>query len=295
MFLHHLKRTNLFKSKRAAFFKTAALFFIIGCLAPPLFAQTLKSSEEKTAPKRTENYTDTIIKAQNLMLQNDRQQAINVLVAALKREHRKKSSYIELKKTLFELSRAFILEKTQQQFESAVTLKGQDEVDVINKLNEALKLEPNNYLILFEINKRLIEKKECNSVIKNLKEINISNPFDEGTATLLAYAYLCTNEIDNYFAMKSKMEFNILPQSLFAHLEAIRLIIEKNPVKLKETIDLLLKTDKENPEIEYYKFKQQQLTKNKTNLDKYNELCKSIKARKEREFGVLPNFCKHSE
>lgn len=52
--------------------------------------------EQAQSVSKTENYNDLISKAQNLVLQKDRLQAMNILVAGIKKENPKSIAYSEI-------------------------------------------------------------------------------------------------------------------------------------------------------------------------------------------------------
>lgn len=100
--------------------------------------------QAQTKDKKSETSQDIIEKAQNLILQRDRAQAINILANAIKRESGRSQSVVELKKTLNEIAALFFSDKAQQLYEVGITLKRTDLNQALQKITEALRMEPDN-------------------------------------------------------------------------------------------------------------------------------------------------------
>ncbi len=107
-----------------------------------------------------ETYKDIIEKAHNLSLQNDRPQALRILSVAVKKETRPQA-IAELKKVSRELSQIFLSDKSQQLYESGLSLKKIDPGEALDKIQEALKLEPENSLIVIEQARLQMMRGDC--------------------------------------------------------------------------------------------------------------------------------------
>lgn len=107
---------------------------------------------------KSETYKDIIEKAQNLILQKNRSQALDILKNAAQKEQNL-NSVKELKKTAIEIANIFMTEKTHQLYENALSLRFVNPGDAMGRVNEALKIEPNNMMLMTELGRLMIAKK----------------------------------------------------------------------------------------------------------------------------------------
>lgn len=241
------------------------------------------------APK-TENYSDLISKAQNLILQKDRLQAMNVLVAGLKKENPKSNAYLELKKNLEDLSQMFITEKAQQVYELAITLKKTDLNASTQKLTEALRIEPDQLKILIELSRNQLIKGECNSaqdtISKNLHLI----PYLEELKLLQAQIHLCSNQYSEYNQIRSTID---LKKTTIASLWVIADIEKYEKMgQLKtalESIAIFKSLKLNHPEINFWSWK---LSKNTSDGYKYINECKKMTTGAYRQYLMEPQLCR---
>lgn len=266
--------------RRAAF--CAALFLSASlCLA------------QNKAP-RSETYKDIIEKAHNLSLQKDRQQALSILVAAIKRET-KPAAITELKRTVQEISGLFFSDKAQQLYEVGVSLRRTDLPQAQIKVAEAARIEPDNSTIVNELSRLLIAKGDCSGALDNVgKQMKIS-PYDEELKLTWAQAMICQGnfkEVTKTFESKEVTRSG--HQKFWLSLDIDKSLREKNLTKAQESLSALQKLDPRYPEISYWTWKIDALNK-KINLEaaqKYVMSCKNISASQYRQYMIDPMLCR---
>ncbi len=266
----------------------AALF--LGCLVR---AEGKVSAEGKS--EKSENYQDIIEKAQNLILQKDRQQAMAILVKALHRESPRSVATTELKKTLNDISAVFLNDKTQQTYEMALTLRQTDLNQAQQKISEALQFEPDNDLLLVEQVRIQIAKGDCSSAEETANKAKNQNPFSEEINLGYVQAAFCLNHFlegqkifdaaDIKKSVLSKFWLMTLAEKEFK---------EKNYAHFNELMGQIKKADPKYPEMDYWIWKYEQLQKRKNVdlADKYIMACKNISAQTYRQYMPDPMICR---
>ncbi|MFP5518631.1 MAG: hypothetical protein ACLGGX_01910 [Bdellovibrionia bacterium] len=251
---------------------------------------------KKSVTANTETASATIERAQNLMLQNERLQAISLLYRALKRENSKSQNYAEIKKAIAEISEVFISENAQQLFEMAVSLRKAEPVQSQQKLLEALKLEPENSLVISELGRVYIARNEC------------------GTALDLAAKHLNNNELNDQLLLLRYQAETCLMKPLEQPLIAPETFAKRNGPSalwwllvdlerahkqraIKSTLDLLAqikKVDPQAPQIDYWKYRTAPLTiKSISDANKYIMTCKNMTAAQFRRYMLDANLCRN--
>ncbi|KHD88591.1 MAG: hypothetical protein OM95_08815 [Bdellovibrio sp. ArHS] len=266
--------------------KRAALVAALSFLALPAFAQTKNG--------KSETYKDIIEKAYNLSLQRDRQQALNILATAIQREARPQA-ISELKKTTAEVANVFFSDKAQQLFETGVSLRKTDLNQALDKVNEAARIEPDNFSIVNEQARLLIAKGDCKSAQENVQKQLKTVTFDEELKLSLAQALVCQGRwleyqkiVDSVFIKKSPL------QKFWQVLEVEKTLSQKSLTKAQEALAGLKKSDEKYPELFYWTWKYEQMAK-KANLDdaqKYVMTCKNISANQYRQYMIDPMLCR---
>lgn len=263
-------------------------------LKAALAAAFLLASHPVFAEPKSETYKDIIEKAYNLSLQRDRQQALNILTAAIARETRPQAQG-ELKKAALDVSHIFFIDKAQQLFETAVSLRKNDVAQAIGKLNEAQRIEPDNVAIMIELSRLLMAKGDCSGAVdlvtKSLKFIT----FDEELRLTYAQAQVCQNQWLDYLKLYDPKEIAKSPlQKFWLALEVEHLAKVKNTLKAQEILSNLKKVDSKYPEVSYWSWKLTQGLK-AVNLDdaqKYVMTCKNISASQYRQYMIDPMLCR---
>jgi predicted Zn-dependent protease len=245
---------------------------------------------------KSETYKDIIEKAYNLSLQKDRQQALNILANAIQKESRT-PAVAELKKTVQDIGHVFFSDKAQSLYETAVSMRRTDLQQSQTKMNEALRIEPDNFEILNEAARLMIAKNDCASAAELVqKQLRIIN-FDEELNLTMAQALACQSKwpeylllFDAYGPKKSSLAKYWWP------LETERYLAAKNTTKALESLVSLKKLDPKYPEVFYWQWRIDQglQKKNKEDALKYVMTCKNISANQYRQYMMDPALCRRT-
>lgn len=271
MFRHTMKATRL---GVASF-----LFFLpIALLAAPL-------------KKGRESYPEIIQKAQNLILQKNRPQALEILIAGLKNEKPGSFAFKELKKNLNEMSRVFISEKAQQAYEFSLSLKRTDLPQAILKITDALRAEPENSILLLEAARQNLMKGDCKNALEMAQKVQKINLWDDELNLVLAQSKICLNDLAGYFSAKEG--FQITNSVSWLSLEIERSLKEKNFSKAKEALIQMIKIDKNYPERNYWAWKIdiEQKVINIDSAQDYKTECQNMTSARYRRFILDPRLC----
>ena len=257
---------------------SVALFFISGPIV---------------AAEKAETYKDLIEKAYNLSLQQDRAQALSILVGAAKRETHKGSAPKELLSAIEEVSTVFYSDKAQQLYELALSLKQTDLALCLAKLSEASRLEPENLSIQLEIMRAMIGSGDCSGAQKMSEKILETNPYSDQVRLHNAQSVLCLGKLEPTPFAPSDLTKNSL--SLFWQQISVERMFKK--AEFSEALDLLDKMEKQSsfyPEASYWRWKMETelKIKNEKSAQKYLASCRKITPRQFREFGSDPNLCR---
>ncbi|MDG0814880.1 tetratricopeptide repeat protein [Bdellovibrio svalbardensis] len=275
-----------FSFLKAAFF---AAFLSFQMFSSPAFSQS------KAIANKSETYKDIIEKAYNLSLQKDRQQALNILIAALQKENRPQP-VADLRKAINDVAHVFISDKAQQMFEAGISLRKTDLTQALGKLNEASRLEPDNTAILSELSRTMIAKGDCSGAQDLMSKQAKLLPYDEELKLTAAQAYVCQSAWVEYGKIYDSNEVRKSPfQKFWLILEVDRYFKTKNYTKAQEIAANLKKIDGKYPEVSYWSWKLVQVAK-KPGLEdaqKYVITCKNISANQYRQYMIDPMLCRH--
>lgn len=169
----------------------AALFFNV-CSASPLKKKT----------DNLETYREQITKSQVLLLQQDRRQAVQLLVAAIQKEGPKSSSYGDLSKALKQTSEVFLSEKHQNIYETALATFPTSRAKSLSSFKDLLGVDPANSLVLKALIFTMFSLKECGGAEKYRQELELLNPFEEDLKKLQVLDWVCqksSTEAQVYF------------------------------------------------------------------------------------------------
>jgi predicted Zn-dependent protease len=240
---------------------------------------------------KVESYQDIISKAQNLVLQQDRKQAQNLLLAALKKE--KKPAAIEaVRQSLRDISLAFISDKAQQLYETAAASFFTDTQASLSSLKEAIKIEPENVQVRQLELQHLLKTNQCDSARVELEKWSSLSPHFEELRLIRARSELCLGSFQtaeaHLVSIDKKSALAPFWTSLQMELHFRRGQFQKaietyNHQAFKESL----------PELIYWRFKAESELKMKPEgtAQKYLALCKNIGARQRREFLLEPGLC----
>ena len=252
----------------------------------------LNSASAKAKP--VEPSSDFIEKAQNLILQKDRQQAIQVLIGGLRQERKGSVGYVELKKSIEELGSLFLSDKALQAYEMSLSYKRKEISSAQDKINEAMKFEGDNMLVLVENARLLMLRGDCRGAKESLAKNYVENKYDENLLLGLAQAEICLKSIDQYFSVRSHVDFKKSKLAMdWNWLELRRALIENNKGMAKEKLLVLKKEQPQNPQRYFYEWKISAL-EGKPDLDlveKYRQACKNVTSQTFRDYFRDPHFC----
>lgn len=252
-------------------------------------------SVAQSRPSKSETYKDLIEKAQNLVLQKDRQQALTILANATQRETRP-AAVVELKKTASDIAHIFFSDKAQQLFETGVALRRTDLNQAYDKSSEALRIEPDNLSIVKELSRIMIAKADCKSALELVQKHWSLMSFDEELRLILAQSQVCLSRWADYQKSSEGLSSKRSPlQKFWLALEVEKNLAQKNLTKAQEAASTLKKTDDKYPESAYWSWKVS-WTQKKSNLDeaqKYLMSCKNISANQYRQYMMDPALCRH--
>lgn len=246
--------------------------------------------EQAQAVSKTENYNDLISKAQNLVLQKDRLQAMNILVAGIKKENPKSIAYSELKKNIEDLSQIFISEKAQQIYELALTLKKSDLATSTQKLQESLRIEPDQIQVLIELGRNQIAKGECNSAQEMINKNNLLFPYLESLKILQSQIFLCLNQLPELITLRGSIDSKKTNYPVQWMLIDVEKYEKQGQTKLAiDTINNARNLKYYHPEFYYWMWK---LSKNVNEATKYLTECKKMSTGTYRQYLMEPQLCR---
>jgi tetratricopeptide (TPR) repeat protein len=273
---------NLISLKRAAFIAAALFVF-----------QVPRDVSAETKSKKAETSKDIIEKAFNLSLQKDRPQATNVLVKAIKQENVRAGNTLELKKALQQVSYLFYSDRAQQAYELALSLRRTDPSQALQKMNEALRMEPDNLALFTEMQRMTMIKGDCSTASERVSKERLQNPFDENLILFQAQAQACLGQWEEFKRTRDSFETKKSNFTKFwLSLEIELALYEKNLNKAKELLMSLQKSDSKYPELHYWQWRVANGPEKLVAGHKYIKECKNISATRYREYMTDPNLCR---
>ncbi len=274
--------------------KTNALKGIGFCLLAPLLTLKIASA----APPKTETASDIIEKAYTLSQQKERQQAILMLVNAIKKEGKKNlKTSKDLLQALDQVSGVFYQDKAQQLYELGLSLKLTDPQVASQKMAEAIKLEADNLAIQISQMRLMVELNDCSGAASQAKKIKELNPFSEEIDLVLSQASVCSGQFEPYQSQRGAFEDKKGPY--FIHWGVIELEYQfkvGNFSKMIQTLKTLESADPAFPEPYYWDWRVQIEAKAKADdsAAKYINLCKGLSARAQRQYIAEPFLCRRT-
>ncbi len=262
----------------------AAFFISVGSFASD------KSTE------KTETYKDLIDKAYNLSVQQDRPQALSILVAASKRESRRSSPPKELLAAIEEVANIFYSDKTQQLHELALSLKQNDPAGALAKLNEATRIEPDNFTVLLETQELLMAVGDCSGALKLGERMLEMNPYSDAARLHSAQAAVCIGKFDLYLTYSNSGGGDLKgPLSIYWQMANVERLFKKAEFDAAlEKTAIIEKQNSGYPEPSYWRWRieNEQKTKSEKSGQKYLSACRKLTPRQFRDLGTDPNLCR---
>jgi predicted Zn-dependent protease len=225
----------------------------------------------------------------------DRQQAINILISALQKENRP-AAVAEIRKSIMEISHLFFSDKAQQAYESGLSLKKTDLNQSINKLSEALRIEPDNNSIIEDLSRTMLLKNDCAGAADLVNKQPKFIPYNEELRLIQAQSYVCQSQWSEYDELIGKYDYRKSALAKFwLVLELEKNFKLKNVIKAQDALTNLRKIDTKYPPIFYWSWKLSHSAKRPNIIDgqKYLMSCKNISANQARQYMIDPMLCRH--
>ena len=260
-----------------------------------LFFSSLSFAQmQKQNPKET--YKDIINKAYNLSLQKDRPQAISMLLGALKREAKKSNAQKELVQALDQITKVFISDKAQQQYELGLSLKFSDPNLAMNKMTEAARLEPENSSIEMAIAHQQMMLGDCDGANAKVVKNKDLAQYLEDWRLISSQIAVCENNFETYVSLKQNGDSKGPYAIYWLVLESEYLFKNNQAAKAKEIGASVIKLDAQFPEAYYWEWKISQALKIKNTkmAQKYVSMCKTINSRQQRAYFAEPFLCRRT-
>lgn len=256
--------------------------------------------------EHNETYKDIIQKAQSLILQKDRAQALIILETSLQREQQKKSKEFvldELKNALFAMSRLFISDKAHGLYELGLSLLPLESTQAIQRIEDGLKIENDNLQMINQLIRINLFKKDCDNAKSLFAKHKLEKKvfYDYEVELLNAQIDFCAEKTD-LIAKKNEKKDSLKKTDkariYWLELEILRSIKERNFSRAKDFIAEIKKTDNHYTEISYLEWLLDLRSENTKNLSanaqKYLVSCRNISSIKMRGYLLNPWLCQRT-
>lgn len=265
--------------------------------APFLFFSLVTLCSAVAAAKGTETYQDIIDKAFTLSLQRDRAHAVQVLTQSIKKESTKGPAPQDLLIALEEVASSFYNEKTQQYFEQALSFRRTEPARALQRLADALKLEPDNLQILVEQARLQIMTGDCSSAATGAEKLHTDFQQLELSRLILAQASLCAGKLDRVRKVKEGLDLKKSSFQIYWSMVDTEMGFRSGQISgAKESLSEAQKADSGFPETQYWIWKlDAELSKQAERAaQKYLSLCKSLSPRSARKYLNEPQLCRRA-
>lgn len=219
-----------------------------------------------------ENHEDIIKKAQTLILQRDRDKALQVLQFSIEKENSNAAAIKKLIAAMTQMGEMIFTERGQQMLESAESLVASDPAQALDLYKEALKMEQGNLKIEAQIVKAHFYLEDCDSAANQAEGILQTHPWHEEGIFLLAQARVCKN---GSLSFKESQINSIQDEKVKLYVNAAQNISRKDYLRVVRETDMGIKKFPEYTEL--YRLRATALLALKQDagkeLAKYKELC----------------------
>jgi hypothetical protein len=246
-----------------------ALFFNIKIFA-------LDQKLNAAAVIKVESYKEIILKAQTFLSQKNRAESVAVLLSGLQKEDVKSIGHLELMKKLTKATHMFLGEASQSIYELAITLDKTNKKIAIDKLNEALALEPQNLQIIKALLVRALSDFNCLKSIKLMESYKQINPLDPEIFAYEVLIAICQKDQIKYNELKKATDSNNPGFQEFWLLSDLRIKI----ITGSENQNINIESKSHYPEIIYSKWKLSEGSPQEIALlsEEYLQICKTWKS-----------------
>ena len=192
------------------------------------------------------------------------------------------------------ISRIFLNEKTHQLYELALTTKKTDVNQAQQKIEEALKLEPDHWLLKLELSRMFLANGDCLNASQQLEPLRKLASFDEELNLATAFLLDCDKKLNSIQILKLKKDSRqvtseVLWKSLNTLLDS-KEYLDTNDDDFK----ILRKIDPDYPELDYFEWKYSLKAKQvKISLaQSYVVRCRNLTSQQMRKYIYDPFLCR---
>ncbi len=194
--------------------------------------------------------------AQNLILQKDREQAIRILNKAYLTE-KSKDGQNDIRNILKDIGSLFLYDKSQQEYESSVNLKKTEPTKWFAAVEKAQKIEPDNTLIMYEVIRNHLNKKNLDRAKELLEDFRLKNSNDRNVILASVFIALAGGDLKEAHSGRGKLKDLQLPNysMIQGYTDFLEKFVSNNRDKAQFSLTLLKKEDPQNPQIAYWESK----------------------------------------
>lgn len=232
-----------------------------------------------------------------MLIQKERVAALSLLSAAAQKEIKLGNHQAAkvLKEALEEISNAFLLDKSQQAYEMALSLFDTEPDQSLTRLAEAQKLEPKNFTIELQIIRTHLAMGNCSEASNGARALQALNPFSEEVSLALAQSAVCGKDFNEYTKILKNIPESASKNSIFWEMLRAEEMASQGPTdEFKTKLKSALKTHDKFPEVFYWawKFERPDSTNARSYAQRYSALCTSPTSATRRKYLYEPQFCR---
>jgi tetratricopeptide (TPR) repeat protein len=240
-----------------------------------------------------ENHEDIIKKAQTLILQRDRDKALQVLQFAVERETKNAAVTKKLRAAMTQMGEMVFTERGQQMLETAESMVANDPAQALDLYKETLKMEQGNLKVEVQIAKAYFLLDDCDNAASFAEGVLQTHPWHEAGIFLLAQARVCKNKT---FTIKDTQVSSIQDDWVRAYVSAAITYLDQDYLKLLRETEVAIKKFPDFSEL--YWFRAQALIAQKKDaaieINSYKELCNAKPSVLPQQKSLLYS-CKHKD
>lgn len=238
-----------------------------------------------------ESYEDIIKKAQTLILQRDRDKALQLLQFSVEKESGTAAKHLQ--KTMDQMGEMIFTEKGQQLLEMAESMVDKNPQQAIEVYTDALKVESGNIYIESRIARAYFLRDDCDTAITFAEGVLQTHPWYEAALFMLAQGKVCKSLS---LQLEPTQVASIKNEEVKQYVTLAIAYGQKDNIRLLKESELAIKKFPDFPDFYWFKEKASIALKMDASAakEKYNELCnKSASALPSRPY--LLYSCKHKE
>ena len=272
---------NLLLSKRT---KTILLKIKRATISVALFFASLSALAQTTR----ESHKDIIEKSYSLSLQDDRKQAIHILLSALKKEKRQ-VAVKELSAALLQVASRFYSDKNQQAFEVGIASFFDDPAAALSKLNELEKSDPANLEIIKTLALLQLRQGSCGGASNEVNKLTDFVPYSEEVRLLHARTMLCSGDLEG--AAKYALASDLKKGKLSVFWLSVLMEVSHRRGLFVKTTEYAAQASKQAPDFPESGYWAWKANADAVAAQKYLSQCKGINPRLKRSYLLEPTLC----